>query len=129
MDGKLVDAYEFVDSMVPRADGDIIGAPYWHGWALREASLTGFNHCKGERVRNPLSLLAIVVLMGGLIGLVSGLLAANYAEHARHAESLRAVEVLNPAPATPEPKLRICTPACPCEPGCGCAGECHCGEK
>jgi len=34
-------AYAHVDALVPKADMTYIGAPLWHGWALREAFLAG----------------------------------------------------------------------------------------
>jgi hypothetical protein len=34
-------AYRFVDGIRNRADGSHQGAPWWHGWALREAYEAG----------------------------------------------------------------------------------------
>ena len=33
--------YKHFDSVIPRADGGIGFAPYWHGWAVREAFVAG----------------------------------------------------------------------------------------
>jgi hypothetical protein len=44
---ETIKAYDFVEKMVSRADGNINDHyPYWHGWALREAFEAGFNYCK-----------------------------------------------------------------------------------
>lgn len=42
------DAYIKVNDFVARADGFISGAPYWFGWALREAYLAGYKAAKEE---------------------------------------------------------------------------------
>ena len=41
VDQKTLAAYEFVNKMVPKADGENVHSPWWHGWALREAFLAG----------------------------------------------------------------------------------------
>lgn len=38
---EVLASYNFVEDMVPKADGEIGMAPVWHGWALREAFLAG----------------------------------------------------------------------------------------
>lgn len=38
----LLAAYAYVDTMVPEADYMDGSAPMWHGWAVREAWLTGY---------------------------------------------------------------------------------------
>ncbi len=35
---------EFRRSLLPRADGDLHGAPLWHGWAIMEAFLAGIDY-------------------------------------------------------------------------------------
>ena len=41
-----LEAYNFVDKIKPRADGFHGLAPWWYGWALREAFEAGFNYHK-----------------------------------------------------------------------------------
>ena len=43
-DQELKAAYEFVDSIVNNNDGKLGDAPFWHGWALREAFLKGIDY-------------------------------------------------------------------------------------
>lgn len=46
---NIDEAYNFVDSMIPRADiYDVGSAPAWHGWALREAFLKGIEFAEAE---------------------------------------------------------------------------------
>lgn len=45
-DAVMSAAYAFVDSMVPRADDNILDSPLWHGWALRDAFVAGANFKK-----------------------------------------------------------------------------------
>mgnify|MGYP001252625979 CR=1 FL=1 len=40
-DAVMSAAYAFVDSMVSRADDNILDSPLWHGWALRDAFVAG----------------------------------------------------------------------------------------
>ena len=43
-------AYDFVSSMVPKADKIILGqAPMWYGWALRESYIAGAQASKQQR--------------------------------------------------------------------------------
>lgn len=56
---EILAAFEFVESMVPRADGKFLAAPYWHSWALREAFLAGTKWLavqQLERVPNSMNL-------------------------------------------------------------------------
>jgi len=40
--GDLVRAKEFRDTLLPRADGQIIdGSPFWYGWAIIDAYIAG----------------------------------------------------------------------------------------
>jgi hypothetical protein len=43
-DGDIVDAYNYVDSVVGTNDLIVGFGPVWHGWALREAFLAGISH-------------------------------------------------------------------------------------
>jgi len=42
---ELTKAYEFVESMLGRADIKTPD-PLWHGWALREAFMAGYKYVK-----------------------------------------------------------------------------------
>ncbi|MES2625915.1 MAG: hypothetical protein V4628_11605 [Pseudomonadota bacterium] len=46
----VVAAYNYVNIVVPTADynANVIGAPLWHGWALREAFLAGISHAEKQ---------------------------------------------------------------------------------
>ena len=41
LDAAVIESYNFVNNMVPKADYCRSGAPLWHGWALREAFIAG----------------------------------------------------------------------------------------
>lgn len=41
---ELTAGNDFRLSLVPRADGDRIGAPLWFGWALMDAFLAGVDY-------------------------------------------------------------------------------------
>jgi hypothetical protein len=42
-------AYRYVDSVVKNADPlSTVGAPAWHGWAIREAFLAGRSHARAR---------------------------------------------------------------------------------
>ena len=47
---EMAPAYEFVDSMVKKADTYHRGNPLWYGWALREAFEAGRNY-EREKIR------------------------------------------------------------------------------
>jgi hypothetical protein len=135
IDKDLLAAYQFVDSMVSRADGHVNGfAPWWHGWALREAWLAGVKSGKGKQMsiisgkwqREKLIGLGIWLFLTAVLLANAGMTAVWIERHPRIADQTMSTQ-FDPIPA--KETLRICTPACPCEPGCGCAGECHCGEK
>lgn len=38
---KTLAGYAHVDSVKPHAHGELLGAPVWHGWAVREAFVAG----------------------------------------------------------------------------------------
>lgn len=47
---EVLAAYECVESMVPRADGEQGGGSWWFGWALREAFLAGVQWQRGSYI-------------------------------------------------------------------------------
>jgi hypothetical protein len=49
---ELVAGHKFRQSVLDRCDGELGGAPVWHGWVIMDAFLAGINYARESLTRD-----------------------------------------------------------------------------